>query len=58
VCYAWLTLGLFWVGMPFTLRDQIAWVQKTPGRFRIMALAGLVCGAVLIIMSFTAWKGV
>ena len=57
VCYVWLTLGMFWIGMPFTLRDQIAWVQKSPARYKALAFAGLAYGAVLVVMSFTAWKG-
>jgi multisubunit Na+/H+ antiporter MnhG subunit len=57
VCYVWLTLGMFWVGMPYTLRDQIGWVLKSPGRYKALALAGIGYGAVLIVMSFTAWKG-
>jgi hypothetical protein len=57
ICYVWLTLGMFWVGMPYTLRDQIAWVLKSPGRYKALAIAGIAYGAVLIVMSFTAWKG-
>ena len=55
--YVWLTLGLFWVGMPYTMRDQIAWVTKTPGRFRAAAAAGLAYGIVLVALAFTAYRG-
>ena len=34
LAYVWLTLGLFWVGMPYVLRDQIAWITKNGPRFR------------------------
>ncbi len=57
VCYVWLTLGMFWIGMPYTLRDQIAWVQKFQARYRGLAFVGLAYGTALVVMSFTVWKG-
>jgi hypothetical protein len=51
LAYVWLTLGLFWVGMPYVLRDQIAWITKTGRRFRALTLAGLVYGLVVLICS-------
>lgn len=48
LAYAWIILGLFWVGMPFTMRDQIAWVQAKPGRYRALCLAGIAYGALVL----------
>ena len=56
-CYLYLTLGLFWIGMPYTMRDQISWASRTAGRFKGLALAGAGCGLVLMILAFTCWKG-
>jgi hypothetical protein len=53
LAYAWLTLGLFWVGMPYLLRDQINWLTKTAGRFRAAALAGLVYGLAVLVVAMT-----
>jgi len=53
LAYAWILLGLFWVGMPFLLRDQITWVSKTPNRWRAMAGAGLVYGVLILGFAFT-----
>jgi len=50
--YVWLTLGLFWVGMPYLLRDQITWVTKTGERFRTAAIAGMVYGIAILISAF------
>ena len=47
--YVWLTLGLFWVGMPYVLRDQIHWITKNRARFRALTLAGLVYGLVVLV---------
>lgn len=47
--YVWIVLGLFWIGMPYTLRDQIAWVSKTDGRWKLAACGGVTYGIVLLI---------
>lgn len=48
VCFA-----MFWVGMPYTLRDQIGWLTAGPKRWRAVALAGLVYGAWLLALPMT-----
>ncbi len=47
--YAWVAFALFWIGMPYTLRDQISWVTKTEGRWKTAALAGIGYGAILLL---------
>src|SRR5260370_42036867 len=39
LAYVWLTLGLFWVGMPYLLRDQITWLTESANRFKAAAMA-------------------
>lgn len=51
--YVWLTFALFWVGMPYTLRDQIGWVTANPRRWQIMSIGGIVYGAILLISLLT-----
>ena len=57
LCYVYLTLGLFWIGMPYTLRDQIAWATRTAGRYKGLVLAGASYGLLLVILAFTCYKG-
>ena len=47
--YVWVSFALFWIGMPYTLRDQISWVSKTDRRWKAAALAGIGYGVVLLI---------
>ena len=47
--YVWVSFALFWVGMPYTLRDQIAWITKSESRWKAGALAGIGYGAILIL---------
>lgn len=49
VCYVWILLGLFWVGMPYVMRDQIAWATRNDSRFRRLCIAGAAYGAVVLI---------
>ena len=46
--YVWLTAALFWVGMPYTLRDQIAWVSASATRWKIASVIGIAYGIILI----------
>ncbi len=46
--YFYIVLGMFWIGMPYVLRDQIAWLSKSESRWRTAALLGVGYGAVLI----------
>lgn len=46
--YVWISLALFWIGMPYTLRDQIAWVTKTAGRWNLAVTAGVAYGVLLL----------
>jgi len=48
LAYAWALLGMFWVGMPFLLRDQIAWWTKTGLRWQTGCLAGIVYGIAVL----------
>jgi hypothetical protein len=45
--YVWILFAMFWVGMPYTLRNQIAWVTSSAARWRGAALTGLIYGALL-----------
>ena len=47
--YVWVSFALFWIGMPYTLRDQIAWVTKSDGRWKAAAFAGIGYGALLLV---------
>jgi hypothetical protein len=48
LAYAWIVAGLFWVGMPYTMRDQIAWLQAKPSRYRMACFAGIAYGVLVL----------
>jgi hypothetical protein len=47
--YLWIFFALFWVGMPYTLRNQIAWFSANEKRWRTAAVVGLAYGALLCV---------
>lgn len=56
LAYGWVILGLFWVSIPWLLRDQIRWLTANPARFRIAALAGAIYGAALLLCAAILWR--
>lgn len=54
LAYAWVVAGLFFVGMPYLLRDAICWVSADTQRWRLAAVAGLLYG-VAVTVSATLW---
>lgn len=57
LAYAWATLGIFWVGKPYLLRDQIGWITRAPWRWRVAAVGGLLYGAAVLIAAITQYGG-
>ncbi len=53
--YAIAVKGMFWVGMPYLLRDQIQWVLAKEGRYRAGALAGAAYGLVIAVCAALWW---
>ncbi|MDQ3623346.1 MAG: hypothetical protein M3463_12785 [Verrucomicrobiota bacterium] len=51
--YVAIVFGLFWIGMPYTLRDQIAWLSRKESRWRAAALTGLAYGLLLLSLPLT-----
>jgi hypothetical protein len=46
--YLLIIAGLFWVTMPYLLRDQLQWSTRSAGRCRLLHGALLIYGAVIL----------
>jgi hypothetical protein len=55
LAYAWILLGMFWVGMPYLLRDQINWLTARPVRYKAACIAGLAYGAAVVVCAILFW---
>jgi hypothetical protein len=56
LAYAWIFGGLFCVGLPWLMRDVLAWVAKSDWRLRLAAGAGVAYGLVLVISAVAFWR--
>lgn len=55
LAYVWIVAGMFWVGMPYLLRDQLGWVLASEARWKKLALGGLAYGAAIIVCALAFW---
>jgi hypothetical protein len=53
--YLMIIAGLFWVMMPYLLRDQINWSARSSGRWRLLHGLGLLYGAAILALAFTQY---
>ncbi|MDF2376803.1 MAG: hypothetical protein P1U81_11210 [Verrucomicrobiales bacterium] len=53
--YAIALKGMFWVGMPYLMRDQINWLLAERKRYLIGAGAGVAYGVVVLICAILWW---
>jgi len=55
LAYAWIVAGLFFVGMPYVMRDAITWVTSAGWRWRTACMAGLLWGAAITACAAFLW---
>jgi hypothetical protein len=53
--YLLIVVGLFWVTMPYLLRDQINWSARTNGRWRLTHGLALLYGAAILACAVTRY---
>ena len=49
IAYVWIIAGLYFVGMPFLMRDWVNWVTAKEERWKLATLGGIAYGAVLLV---------
>jgi hypothetical protein len=55
LAYAWIIAGLFFVGMPYLLRDAVKILTANKQVWIAAALGGLLYGAALIAVALIGW---
>jgi len=53
--YLLIIAGLFWVAIPYLLRDQLNWIARSGFRWRCLHAIGLIYGGVLLGLAFTQY---
>lgn len=55
LAYVWIIAGMFFVGMPFLMRDWITWLLAKPARWSAAVWSGLAYGALLLALALTTY---
>jgi hypothetical protein len=55
LAYAWIISGMFFVGMPFLMRDWTTWLLAREGRWRLAVWSGIAYGAALLLLAITTY---
>ena len=53
--YVLIVAGLFWVAVPYVLRDQIDWSARSVFRWRCLHVVALIYGGVILAFAFTQY---
>jgi len=53
--YLLIIAGLFWVAIPYVLRDQINWIARSGFRWRCLHAIELIYGGVILGFAFTQY---
>ena len=46
---------MFWIGIPYLMRDQIDWVLAKDVRYKGGAVAGAIYGALVLVCALAFW---
>src|SRR5436853_4914468 len=53
--YVLIVAGLFWVAIPYVLRNQINWSTRSVFRWRFLHALALIYGSVILTFTFTQY---
>ncbi|MDB6005446.1 MAG: hypothetical protein JWR15_2433 [Prosthecobacter sp.] len=48
LAYGWIIIGMFFIGMPFLMRDWVNWAIAKPQRWNLAIYSGIAYGALLL----------
>lgn len=48
LAYVWIIVGMYFIGMPFLMRDWVNWLLAKPQRWNLAVYSGIGYGAVLL----------
>jgi hypothetical protein len=54
--YLLIIAGLFWVAIPYVLRDQISWSTRSVLRWRFLHVIAFIYGGVILTFAFTRYS--
>jgi len=55
LAYVWIIAGLYFVGMPYLMRDLVSWVTASDLRWRAASVGGIAYGALVLVAALLWW---
>ena len=55
LAYVWIIVGMFFVGMPFLMRDWVNWATNTTVRWKAAVFGGIAYGLLMLAVAIVAW---
>jgi hypothetical protein len=55
LAYVWIFVGMFWIGMPFLMRNWIDWLLAKESRWKLCVWSGVAYGALMLILAVTTY---
>lgn len=58
LAYVWIFVGIFWIGMPYLMRDWIDWLLRGgEERWKRLCLVGMGYGGITLLCALALWGG-
>ncbi len=55
LAYVWIIAGMYFIGMPYLMRDWIGWLLAKKGRWSLAIWSGVAYGAALLVLAVTTY---
>jgi len=55
LAYVWIIVGMYFIGMPYLMRDWVNWLLAKEGRYGAAIWAGVAYGAALLLLAVTTY---
>jgi hypothetical protein len=55
LAYAWIIAGMYFIGMPYLMRDAISWLTAKPGRWNAAVYGGIGYGVLMLATAIVSY---
>jgi hypothetical protein len=55
IAYVWIIAGLYFVGMPYLMRDAVGWVTANTARWNLASVSGIAYGVIVLAAAVLWW---
>jgi hypothetical protein len=55
IAYVWIIAGMYFVGMPYLMRDAVNWITAQQARWKLASIGGIVYGVAVLVAALLWW---